>query len=80
MNGRIPPPRAPIVFVRPRVDDPSQALDAAYFARYLERYEYMREYIAGETVDPMPPGTWVYVTMIDGERVRGFAPPPGGLN
>jgi hypothetical protein len=76
VKGRYAPP--PIVFALPRASDPSQAIDAAFFEQHPEVSEYMRDYIPGETVEPMPPGTWVWVKLIRGERVRGFAPPAVG--
>jgi hypothetical protein len=66
----------PVVFAAPRASDPSQAVDAKFFRCNPEKREYTRRYIAGETVEPMHPDTWVHVTIIRGERVRGFAPPP----
>jgi len=77
-RGRYTPP--PIIYALPRADDPSQAVDAAFFERNPNRREYTRRYIPGETPEPMPPDTWVYVMRIRGERVRGFAPPNGRLN
>lgn len=82
MKGRIPP-MPPIIYALPRADDPSQAIDAAFFQRYPDRRSYTRRYIAGEDSNKSwPPGTLVHVLLIDGERVRGFAPPAtyGGLN
>lgn len=76
MKGRIPPPRPLIVYALPRADDPSLAIDTAYFERYPDRREYTRRYIAGETVEPMHPETLVRVLLVGVERVRGFAPPP----
>ena len=73
MKGRRTPP--PIVFALPRDDDPSQAIDAAFFERYPNKREYTRKYIRGETPEPMHPDTWVWVKLIGAERVRGFAPP-----
>jgi hypothetical protein len=45
----------PIFFALPRANDPSQAIDAAYFKRNPGVREYTRHYIAGETVEPMHP-------------------------
>lgn len=73
MRGRIPPP--PIVFALPRANDPSQAVDTAFFEQNPHRRSYTRMYIVGETPEPMHPNTWVFVTMVGVERVRGFAPP-----
>lgn len=72
--------QAPIQYALPRADDPSQAVDAAWFRQHPDQRTYCRKYIRGETVKPMHPDTWVRVIMINGERVRGFAPPLGGLN
>lgn len=65
----------PIIFAPPREDDPSQAVDAAFFERNPSTREYTRKYIRGETPEPMHPDTWVHVMRIGVERVRGFAPP-----
>lgn len=73
-QGRTVPP-APIVYALPRDDDPSRAVDAAWFQQHPGQRSYTRRYIAGETVKPMHPDTWVHVIIINGERVRGFAPP-----
>lgn len=75
MRGRTPPIAVPVIFVQPRDNDPSQAIDAAYFEQHPGTREYTRMYILGETVEPMPPNTWVHVMMRGIERVRGFAPP-----
>jgi len=68
------------VYALPRADDPSQAVDTAFFERNPHQRSYTRRYIAGETPEPMHPDTWVHVMRIRGERVRGFAPPNGRLN
>jgi hypothetical protein len=73
MKGRLPP--VPVFFALPRAGDPSQAIDADYFEQHPGTREYTRLYIQGETVEPMPPGTWVRVILRGSERVRGFAPP-----
>jgi hypothetical protein len=80
MKGRKVPP--PIVFALPRANDPSLAIDTAFFLSHPEVAEYSRMYIRGETVEPMHPDTWVWVKLIGAERVRGFAPPStvGRLN
>jgi hypothetical protein len=73
VRGRFPP--VPVIFALPRAGDPSQAIDADYFEQHPGTHEYTRLYIAGKTVEPMPPGTWVRVMLRGSERVRGFAPP-----
>jgi hypothetical protein len=78
MRGRYAPPS--IVYALPRADDPSQAIDAAFFERNPGTKQYTRKYIPGETPEPMPPDTWVHVMLVGVERVRGFAPPDGRLN
>ena len=77
-----PRPHAPppIVFALPRADDPSLAIDTAFFERNPDTRQYTRKYILGETPEPMPPDTWVRVLRIGVERVRGFAPPNERLN
>jgi len=77
MKGRRTPP--PIVFALPRASDTSQDVDADYFIRHPDVTEYERDLITGESPEPMPPGTRVWVRRV-GEytRVRGFLPPPVG--
>jgi len=67
--------RTPILVAPPRAGDPSQAIDAAFFRRHPETREYTRMYVAGESPEPMPPGTMVRVLRIGAQRVRGFVPP-----
>lgn len=74
MRGRTPSP--PIVFALPRPNDPSQAIDTAFFEQNPDTRAYTRRYINGETVEPMHPDTQVLVALVGAERVRGFAPPP----
>ena len=74
MKGRRTP--LPIIFALPRADDPSLAIDTAFFLSHPEVSAYARYYVAGETPEPLPPTTWVWGQLIGAERVRGFAPPP----
>lgn len=76
-KGRRTPP---IVFALPRADDPSLAIDEAFFKQNPQLREYGRRYIPGETTEPMHPDTWVWVLRKGAERVRGFAPPTVGRN
>jgi hypothetical protein len=71
MKGR----SVPVIVAPPRANDPSQTIDAAFFAQNPDTREYTRKYVAGETPEPMPPNTWVHVMRRGVERVRGFAPP-----
>lgn len=76
MKGRT----VPIIVQPTRADDPSMAIDEAFFMRNRHLTEYTRDVIAGEFPEPLPPGTKVHVKRIGAQRVRGFAPPQEGLN
>jgi hypothetical protein len=78
MRGRRNPP---ILVARAADDDPSQAADAAYFNAHPSARAYTRPLIAGESPEPLPPGTTVYVQRIgQAGRARAFCPPKGELN
>lgn len=73
MRGRRTPP---IVLAPAHDADPSQDADYRYFFDNPSITEYTRPYIAGETAEPMPPGTLVHVHRIGpAGRARGFVPP-----
>lgn len=78
MRGRRTPP---IVFAPAHDADPSQDADYQYFYAHPNATEYTRDYIEGETPEPMPPGTRVWVQRIGpAGRARGFVPPDVGAN
>jgi hypothetical protein len=77
MKGR----DVPILMQGVQPGDRSQDIDCAYFRRNPKATEYMRAYIPGETVEPMPLGTKVLVKRIGPYgRARAFCPPQEGLN
>jgi hypothetical protein len=77
MRGR----NVPVIVAPPLTNDPSQDADYRYFVEHPHATGYERDLLPGETLEPMPPGTRVWVKRV-GEyvRVRGFVPPKEGLN
>lgn len=73
MKGRRTPP---ILFAPVRDTDPSQDADYAYFYSHPDATAYERDYIEGETPEPLPKGTRVWVQRIgQAGRARGFVAP-----
>jgi hypothetical protein len=75
-KGRYAPP--PVIVTTPRADDPSQAIDAAFFKANPKVTEYQRRFIPGESFEDMHPDTIVVVRRVGRDRLRGFAPPNVG--
>lgn len=62
-------------------DDPSVMADTKRFMANPELHRFERAYIAGETPEPMSPGTRVIVQRIGkNQRARAFLSPQEGLN
>jgi hypothetical protein len=76
MKGRA----VPVIVAGVRAGDRSQDVDCAYFRRNPKVVEYTRAYIAGETPEPLPPGTRVVVKRDGATRMRAFVLPQEGLN
>jgi hypothetical protein len=77
VKGRRVPP---MLIVPTDERDPSVMVDMDFFMAYGPDIEFIRDYIPGESPEPMPPGTRVIVRLDGTARVRGFLPPEQGLN